>query len=109
MRVYELANTELRGSVNLINYEEIIKQIIKDIAPQVKVTVEPDRYILDREISKGQAIRIGRKIAKSRLGRYCLQRSILFVGHTMPPQKQCKGANKYGNKHTGKSNNNTRK
>lgn len=84
MRIYELANTELRGEVNLLDYKDIIEQVISEEAPTVKVTIEPDRYILDSDITKGQAIRIGRKIARSKLGKYCLLRSILFVGHSLP-------------------------
>lgn len=88
MRIYELANTELRGEVNLLDYKNIIKQVINEEAPTVKVTIEPDRYILDTDISKGQAIRIGKKIAQSQLGQYCLLRSILFVGHSLPISKR---------------------
>lgn len=88
MRIYELANVELRGEVSLLDYKDIIEQVIKEEAPEVKVTIEPDRYILDTDISKGQAIRIGRKIAKSDLGQYCLLRSTLFLGHSLPISKK---------------------
>lgn len=82
MRIYELANTSLRRRVNLLDYKTIIEQVINEEAPAVEVTVKPNCYILDKDITKGQAIRIGRKIAHSKLGQYCLLRSILFVGHS---------------------------
>jgi hypothetical protein len=91
MRAYQLADVSLRESVNLTVYEDVIKEIIHQVIPSAEVIVQPDRYLIKNEISKGDAIRIGRNIAHSELGRFCLQRAILFIGHDIPKALESKG------------------
>ena len=80
MREYKLADSAYRKNVNLKKYKNEILDIVNKIAPHAEVEVKRDRYIIKNRISKGQAIQIGREIAKSRLGIYSMKRPILFRG-----------------------------
>ena len=93
MREYRLADTDYRITVDLTEYEDLIKKVVNDEAPEVEVTVLENRYVLNNPISRGQAIRIGRRLAKSTLGEYCILRPILFVGQDTI-DNQSKGGHK---------------
>ena len=96
MREYKLADTDYRLTVDLRGYEDEIKEIVKEYAPDVEVSVFEDKYVLNKQIEPGQAIRIGKALAKSALGKYSLLRPILFVG-----QDTIKTKNKGGKKANG--------
>lgn len=81
MRVYKLANPSSRKHVDLRDYQQLITTIVLQEAPNVVVVVEHDYYTIEGNFSKGQAIRVGRNIAKSPLGEFCILRPTLFVGH----------------------------
>ena len=83
MRVYKLAAPYHRSYVDLRDFKDIIKQAVHQEVPDAKVVVKEDCYEIDRDISKGNAIRIGRTLASGELGKYCLQRATLFIGHTV--------------------------
>lgn len=106
MREYKLASSDNRQNVDLTEYEDLIKDVIHSEAPNITVTVFPDRYVLNNPISKGQAIRIGRRLAKSSLGQYCVLRPILFIGQE---SDECDEKSKGGNQdnENAKSNNTT--
>lgn len=81
MRIYKLASSYYRENVNLLDYESLIQQIIHSVVPDVTVIVRSDYYIIENDISKGDAIRIGRLLAKSDcLGKFSTQRPVLFIG-----------------------------
>ena len=88
MRVYKLAAPYHRSYVDLRDFKDIIKQAVHQEVPNAKVVVKEDCYEIDRDISKGDAIRIGRTLASSELGKYCLQRATLFIGHTVEKSNQ---------------------
>lgn len=80
MRVYSLANPEYRRTVNLRNFERNIRKAVKDTNPDLEVVVDEHSYAIPDTVTTGEVIRIGRAIAKSPLGKYCMERPVLFVG-----------------------------
>ena len=80
MRKYYLVSSEYRNSVDLRDYEQVITDSVHSEMPDTKVTIYAEYYTLDEQPTRGQAIRIGRKIAGSSLGEYCMIRPILFIG-----------------------------
>lgn len=75
MRVYKLAAPYHRSYVDLRDFKDIIEQAVHKEVPDAKVIVKEDCYEIDKDISKGDAIRIGRTLASGELSQYCL----LFV------------------------------
>ena len=88
MRVYKLAAPYHRSYVDLRDFKDIIEQAVHKEVPNAKVVVKEDCYEIDKDISKGDAIRIGRTLASGELGQYCLQRATLFIGHTVETAKK---------------------
>ena len=82
MRVYKLAAPYHRSYVDLRDFKDIIEQAVHKEVPDAKVVVKEECYEIDKDISKGDAIRIGRTLASGELGQYCLQRAnlLLFTG-----------------------------
>ena len=80
MRVYSLANPEYRRTVNLQNFEKDIRKAVKNTNPDLEVVVDEHSYAIPDTVTTGEIIKIGRAIAKSSLGKYCLERPVLFVG-----------------------------
>ena len=83
MREYTLQDPEYRQTTDLRDYKKIIEESVEAIVPGTAVTVLQDRYIIPSDISKGDLIKIGRLIAKSELGQYCVIRPILFKGENI--------------------------
>ena len=83
MREYSLQDPEYRKTVDLRNYKTIIEDSIHQVAPDAIVTVYKDRYTITPDLSKGQLIKIGRLIAQTTLGQYCMIRPILFKGEVI--------------------------
>ena len=83
MREYQLADSIFKNSIDLRDFKKEIQDAVAKHTQNVTVYVEKDRYILDKNISKGDAIRIGRTLAAGPLGQYCLLRATLFSGHTI--------------------------
>lgn len=81
MKEYRLADTGFRKEIDLRKFEKEIKKAVHKYCPTAKVVIRSDHYDIDTDISKGDAIRIGRQLASGKLGKYCLQRATLFVGH----------------------------
>lgn len=80
MRVYSLANPEYRRTVNLQDFEKDIRRAVKNTNPGLEVVVDEHSYAIPDTVTTGEVIKIGRAIAKSPLGKYCLERPVLFVG-----------------------------
>lgn len=81
MRVYSLANPEYRRTVNLQDFENDIRRAVKNTNSDLGVVViEEHSYVIPDTVTTGEVIKIGRAIAKSPLGKYCLERPVLFVG-----------------------------
>ena len=80
MRIYRLANFQKRKEIDLRDYEDLIISIITKVLPDADVVVGIEEYTIMSDITKGQAIKIGRALAHSKLGDFCISRPILFVG-----------------------------
>ena len=77
---YALADASLRNKVNLKDYEDVISSAILSVFPKAKFKVFEYCYEIYSPINKGQILKIGRTLAHSDLGKFCLSRPILFVG-----------------------------
>ena len=80
MREYSLQDPEYRKTVDLRNYKTIIEDSVHQVSSDAIVTVFKDRYTITPDLTKGQLIKIGRLIAHTNLGQYCMIRPILFKG-----------------------------
>lgn len=80
MRLYRLASSQNRKVIDLRNYETIIVTIVTSVVPLADVVVSESEYIILTDITKGEAIKIGRALAHSELGQFCISRPILFIG-----------------------------
>lgn len=78
MRKYTLASCDARNGVDLRDYEDIIVGAVRDVCPRAKVRVEKDCYYVSPTLSKGDAVKVGRLICKSKLSRYCIHIAKLF-------------------------------
>ncbi len=78
MRKYTLASLDARNAVDLRNYEETIMEAVHSIMPKAIVRVEKDCYYVSPTPEKGNAIKIGRLICKSTLGKHCIHIPKLF-------------------------------
>lgn len=89
MKKYTLASSSARKNVDLRDYEDVIvKAVTAVMGSHVdKVVVEQDCYYVSPTPTKGAAIRIGRLICKSSLGKYCVQTPKLFSSIEMEEKK----------------------
>lgn len=103
-RKYRLADTNNRNDVDLTEYADLIESVIQEECPDVKVSIEEKSYTVNKELTKGEAIRIGRALAKTELGKYCANRYVLFFGQTVEKGEENHGGNgKKGTKNTSKN------
>ena len=71
MKTFELFSDSHRGKVDLRNYEEMIRQTIKEIMPDAKVTVAKRRFTVDPTPTQCQSIYISKTLSKTEcLGEY---------------------------------------
>ena len=80
MRSYKLASAVFREFVDLRDYKKLIVKLIHKEVPDADVIVEKSQYFVTPDLTRGQAIRIGRAIASSKIGEYTMFRPSLFVG-----------------------------
>lgn len=86
MREYYLQDPEYRKTVDLTNYSKLIEDAVHEVSPTTKVNVYSDHYTISPDLSKGDIIKIGRNLAQmSKLGQYCIIRSLLFKGEEIKP------------------------
>ena len=105
MKKYKLASTNDRESVDLRNYSQEIANAVFDVITDcnVEVKVYKDYYTIDPPPSKGDAIRIGRKICKCSLSSYCISIRKLFCSEDFeieeeedePREQKCIGGHKW--------------
>ena len=78
MRQYTLASPD-REDVDLRAYKDDIIDAVHTYMPEAMVRVDKDRYYVDPTPSRGDAIRIGKKICESDLKIYCIRIPKLFT------------------------------
>ena len=90
MRLYTLTSSDARRTVDLRDYKDVIVNAITTvmIGKDVTVVVEKDSYTVSPAPSKGEAIRIGRAICKSKLNKYCVQIPKLFTGEEIETKEE---------------------
>lgn len=88
MTVYQLANPEYRNNVDLTKYKKLIEKLVTDEVPDAMVIVKETQYYVSPDLTRGQAIRIGRAIASSEIGKYTMSRPSLFVGKKISERKE---------------------
>lgn len=86
MRKYFFASSVHKNNVNLCEYKSLITKVIQEIHPGAKVKVVADGYYLSDDVGRGDVIKIGRELAKSKLGKYSINRPVLFKGLDMEAQ-----------------------
>ena len=79
MRRFSFASGYFRNNIDLQKYESIIINAVHEVIPNAKVTVFHDSYVIDK-VTKGESIKIGRKLASTQLCAYCIKISKLFSG-----------------------------
>lgn len=90
MRRYYLTSAAARRSVDLRDFADVITNAVTTTMTGVDITVvvEKDSYIVSPAPSRGQAIKIGRLICRSKLNKYCVQIPKLFTGFDVETKKE---------------------
>lgn len=89
MRKYTLASVNAQSSVDLRDYGGFIKTTILEIMPKAEIVVEQTYYTVSPSPSKGDAIRVGRKLSKNKdLGQHCIKIPKLFNGENIETGKE---------------------
>ena len=78
MRKYWLASAEARQEIDLRDYAVIIKDAVHTYMPNATVQVEQNYYSVEPTPKQGDAVKIGRKICQSELGKNCILIAKLF-------------------------------
>jgi len=78
MRRYTLASPNARNNVDLRDFEGIIVDAVHSVCPTANVRVEEDCYYVSPTLTKGDAVKVGRLICKSKLSHYCIHIAKLF-------------------------------
>ena len=101
MRKYTLASAGDRNMVDLRAYQADIADAVHSVMPKARVRVDKDCYYVSPTPSRGDAIRIGKKICESNLKVYCIHIPKLFTSveigganGTQKPQKTHAGGHK---------------
>ena len=90
MREFRLASSSASVNVDLWDFEELIISTVTTVIPKAKVKVYKDRYTID-DVSKGESISIGKILAKTMMGHYCIQLSKLFCGTEIDETEESDG------------------
>ena len=83
MRKYSLASTDAKRTVDLRDYSQLIEETVHEIIPEASVSVYETYYIVSPTPSRGDAIKIGRKLSSMELGKYCIQIPKLFTSRSI--------------------------
>ena len=81
MKEYKLADVYHRNNVDLTDYQKIIKKAICSVKPDAQVLVESHRFVVLNGLSDGEARTVGKELSATCLGRYAMQRPILFTSN----------------------------
>ncbi|MDD7402588.1 MAG: hypothetical protein SO170_02985 [Butyribacter sp.] len=78
IRTYVLAKKSARQNVNLKNFSHIIIPTIQSVIPGVMVRVDEQSYTV-YGIKHGEAVTIGRMLAKEFSTDFAVQKAVMFV------------------------------
>lgn len=79
MRKYTLASSDARMKVDLRDYADTIEKAVHEYMPSATVKICESCYYVTPTPSKGEAIKIGRKICQSALAQHCVMIPKLFT------------------------------
>lgn len=79
MRKYTLVSGDARTKVDLRDYAATIEEAVHGIMPTATVKICESCYYVTPAPSKGEAIKIGRRICQSALAQYCVMIPKLFT------------------------------
>ena len=79
MRKYTLASGDARMKVDLRDYADTIEKAVHEYMPIATVKICESCYYVTPAPSKGEAIKIGRKICQSALAQHCVMIPKLFT------------------------------
>ena len=82
MKRYRFASTQFMKETDLRDYEDIILKAAREVIPEGKVKVYKHYYTVDR-ITRGQAIAMGRLLARTKLWAYHMDAPKLFIGEKL--------------------------
>lgn len=83
MRRYTLASLTDRPAVDLQDFRSEIEAAVHEVMPDAVVEVYEGSYTVSPTPERGDAIRIGRKISRSGLGKYCIKIPKLFCSEVI--------------------------
>ena len=83
MRKYTLASGEARKSVDLRLFSTEIEDAVHEYMPQAVVVVCAGYYTVSPTPTQGDAVRIGRKISRTALGKHCIKIPKLFCSEAI--------------------------
>lgn len=83
MRQYTLASLEARTEVDLKDFRDEIETAVHEVLPMAQVEVYTASYTVSPTPERGDAIRIGRRLSRTNLGKYCVQAPKLFCGENL--------------------------
>ncbi len=93
MRSYTLADRKARIAVDLQDFKEEIESAVREVMPDACVVVEKHSYTVSPAPKQGDAVRIGRKISRTALGKYCIKIPKLFCSEEVEKkEKKANGA-----------------
>ncbi len=82
MKRYRFASTAAAKSIDLREFEDVILDAAKEVIPNRRIKVYKSYYTVEY-ISRGEAIALGRLLAKTKLWKYHVDAPKLFVGEEM--------------------------
>ena len=82
MKRYRFASTTAAKEVDLRDYEDIILEAASEVIPNRKIRVGRHDFKVEH-ITRGEAIALGRLLAKTELWKYHIDAPKLFIGEEM--------------------------
>jgi len=82
MKRYRFASTTAAKEVDLRGYEDIILEAANEVIPNRKIKVGRHDFKVEH-ITRGEAIALGRLLAKTELWKYHIDAPKLFIGEEM--------------------------
>lgn len=82
MKRYRFASTTAAREVDLRDYEDIILEAANEVIPNRKIKVGRRDFKVEY-ITRGEAIALGRLLAKTKLWKYHIDAPKLFIGEEM--------------------------
>ena len=81
MKRYELISDEYRNTIDLRDYETMIRKVIGELRPKATVIVEKNFFLVGPSPDHGFSVAMGQILSKiENMGNYCAMVPRLFTG-----------------------------